>query len=278
MVQVRRATAMRAAHLAGAAVGVLTLLSGPMAMAQTDDGSGGMTIFGLSVSARVSASVSPDYLGSNDYKVGPTVSFSFHRPGHQHTFHAPDDSPDLQLVGDKALSGGLVVRGRSSRDDSGDLQGVHKIDFALEPGVFVEWWPAQSLRLRGEARRGVMGNSAWSGDVAADLVHDDDTWLLSVGPRLHLGDSRFTRTYFDISAADAAGSPFGIAAYNADKAFTAWGGLASAEYRWSPRWSLLANASYERLLGDAADSPIVARLGSANQYKAAVGVRYRFGL
>jgi hypothetical protein len=80
---------MRAAHLAGAAVGLLTLLSGPVALAQTDDGSNGMTIFGLSVSARVSASASPDYLGSNDYKVGPTVSFSFHRLGHQHTFPRP---------------------------------------------------------------------------------------------------------------------------------------------------------------------------------------------
>jgi outer membrane protein len=157
------------------------------------------------------------------------------------------------------------------------LQGVHKIDFALEPGVYAEWWPADSLRLRGEARHGAMGNSAWSGDVAADLVHDDRKWVLSIGPRLHLGDSRFTRTYFDITALDAARSPFGISAYTKQGTFVSWGALASAEYRWSPRWSLLGDVRYQRLIGDAADSPIVAQLGSPNQVRAAVGVRYRFG-
>lgn len=266
-----------AGHLVGVAVSALTLLSASVAQAQTDDGSSDMTIFGWSVSGRASVQAAPDYLGSNDYKVGPTFSLSFHRAGHQRSFHAPDDSPDFQLVGDKALSGGLVVRGRSSRDDSGDLRGIHKVDFALEPGVYAEWWPAQGLRLRGEARRGVMGNSAWSGDVAADLVSDHDRWLLSVGPRVHLGDSRFTRTYFDITAADAAASPFGIGAYGADQAFVSWGAMASAEYRWSPRWSVVANTSYQALLGDAKDSPIVASLGSSDQFKAAVGVRYRFG-
>ena len=56
-----------------------------------------------------------------------------------------------------------------------------------------------------------------------------------------------------------------------------WGGLASAEYRWSRRWSILADVSYQRLTGDAADSPLGARLGSRDQYRGAIGVRYRFG-
>lgn len=261
----------------GVAMGALACLSAQAVQAQTDDASRDVTVFGWAVSGRVSANLSPDYLGSNDYKVGPSVSLSFHRSGQPRTYHAPDDSTDFQLLGGETLSGGLIVRARSRRDDSGDLQGIHKVGFALEPGVYAEWWPADGLRLRGEARRGVMGNSAWSGDVAADLVHDDPRWLLSIGPRVHLGDSRFTRTYFDITAADAARSPFGIGPYAQDKAFVSWGGLASAEYRWSPRWSVLTNASYQRLLGDAADSPIVAHLGSPNQYKASIGVRYRLG-
>jgi outer membrane protein len=171
----------------------------------------------------------------------------------------------------------VVARGRSSRDDDKNLRGIHKIDFALEPGVYAEWWPMEAVRLHAEARHGVMGNSAWSGDVAADLVHDDPKWLLSIGPRLHLGDSRFTRTYFDITATDAARSPFGTGPYAASGTFVSWGGLASAEYRWSRRWSLLADVSYQRLTGDAADSPIVARLGSVDQFRGTVGVRYRFG-
>jgi outer membrane protein len=133
------------------------------------------------------------------------------------------------------------------------------------------------LRFHGEARHGVMGNSAWSGDLAADLVHNDPTWVLSIGPRLRLAESRFTRTYFDISALDAARSPYGIAPFASNGAYVAAGALASAEYRLTRRWSLLADAGYQRLLGDAADSPIVARLGSPNQFTGSLGVRLRFG-
>ena len=267
----------RAARLVGALAYALALSGASIAEAQTQNTSSEWTFFGWNVSGRVSAAVAPDYLGARTYSVGPTASLQFHRPGVQSTFRAPDDNPSLQLFGDKELSAGVVVRGRSARNDHGDLQGIHKIDFALEPGVYVEWWPMDALRFHGEARHGALGNSAWSGDVAADLVHDHQKWLLSVGPRLRLGDSRFTRTYFDISAADAARSPFGIRPFASNGAYASVGGLASAEYRWSRRWSVLADVRYDRLLGDAVDSPIVARLGSRDQFRGALGLRYRFG-
>lgn len=253
------------------------ILSATSAFAQTDNPDAAATFFGWSISGSLSAQIAPDYIGAKTYSLGPSASLQFHRPGVQPTFGAPDDSPGLELLGDKTLSGGVVVRGRSGRDGDDDLRGIHKIDFAFEPGIYVEWWPADGLRFHGEARHGVVGNSAWSGDLAADVVHDDAKWLLSVGPRVHLGDSRFTGTYFDISATDALRSPFGVGPYASDGSFVSVGGLASAEYRWSPRWSILANVSYQRLLGDAEDSPIVARLGSPDQFTGALGLRYRFG-
>jgi outer membrane protein len=263
--------------LSGAAMAAVSLAGASGAQAQAQDAGSGMTFFGWSVSGSLTGQIAPDYIGAKTYSLGPGGSLQFHRPGVQPTFGAPDDSPGLQLLGDKTLSGGVVVRGRSSRDDDDALQGIHKIDFAFEPGVYVEWWPLDGLRFHGEVRHGVAGNSAWSGDVAADAVYDSGRWLLSVGPRVHLGDSRFTRTYFDVTAADAARSPFGIGPYAADGTFVSAGALASAEYRWSPRWSVLANVDYRRLLGDAADSPIVARLGSPDQFTGALGLRYRFG-
>ncbi|WP_293376835.1 MipA/OmpV family protein [Phenylobacterium sp.] len=272
------------AAFAGAVAGAAILMSASASAAQSDappsdGGARGWTIFGWSVSGSVSGQVAPDYMGSKSYEVDPSGSLQFHRPGVQPSFGAPDDSPGLQVLGDKTLSAGVVVRGRSSRDDSDDsvLRGLHKIDFAFEPGLYAEWWPTDILRFHAEVRHGVVGNSAWSGDVAADLVHQDPRWVLSIGPRVHLGDSRFTRTYFDVTETDAARSPFAIGPYNADGAYVAVGGLASAEYRWTRRWSVLANLSYQRLTGDAADSPLVARLGSPDQFTGALGLRYRFG-
>ena len=55
------------------------------------------------------------------------------------------------------------------------------------------------------------------------------------------------------------------------------GALASAEYRWTRRWSLLGHVDYSRIFGKAGDSPVVAQLGSKDQVTASFGLRYAFG-
>ena len=136
----------RVVLLGGAVTAALTLLAASAAQAQAEDTGPAMTLFGWSVSGSLSGQITPDYMGAKTYSLGPGGSLQFHRPGVQPTFGAPDDSPGLQLLGDKTLSGGVVVRGRSSRDDDDALQGIHKLDFAFEPGVYAEWWPLEGLR------------------------------------------------------------------------------------------------------------------------------------
>lgn len=257
--------------------GVLLFHASGAAAQETTAPGDDMTIFGWSVAASLEAQVSPDFMGAKTYSLGPSGGLQFSRPGEAPSFGAPDDSPGLQVLGDRTLSVGLVARYRSGRGDDHALRGFDKIDWSIEPGIYAEWWPVNGLRLRGEARHGVHGNEAWSGDLTADAVHDDPRWLLSFGPRLHLGDAKFTRTYFGVTAAEAARSPFGVTPYSADGAFTSAGATASVEYRWTRRWSILADADYERLFGKAGDSPIVARLGSRDQFTAALGLRYAFG-
>ncbi|THD58982.1 MipA/OmpV family protein [Phenylobacterium sp.] len=268
----------RLVFLGSAVVGGLALLQASAAAAQQAAApEDNMTLFGWAVAGRVQAQVAPDYMGAKTYSVGPSGSLQFFRPGTEPVFSAPDDSPSLQVLGDRTLSAGLVARYRSGRGDDDALRGFDKIDWAIEPGIYAEWWPMDGIRLHAEARRGVHGNEAWMGDLAADAVHDDPRWLLSIGPRLHLAESKFTETYFGVTPADAARSPFGISPYSADGTFTSGGALASVEYRWTRRWSILADADYERLFGKAGDSPIVARLGSRDQITAALGLRYAFG-
>ena len=49
---------------------------------------------------------------------------------------------------------------------------------------------------------------------------------------------------------------------------------ASTEYKWRPRWRLTLSANYNRLLDDAAASPIVRQVGSADQFSVAGGIRF----
>lgn len=257
-----------------AAVGAL--LNGLPASAQEEAGQG-KTYFGRTLSTHILLGVAPDYMGSNDYHLVPAGSLSLSTPGTELIFTAPDDGVSVALVGGNTLSAGLVGRWLPRRGNDGDLRGFEKIDWAVEAGGFVIWWPADWLRLRGEVRRGFGGHTSWAANLGADAVYRQGPWVVSIGPRVLWADDDFTSTYFRVTPTEAARSPFGINAYAPKGDFRSPGGIGSVEYRWNRRWSFTADVEYQRLIGDAADSPIVTRLGSQDQFSANIGVRYTFG-
>ena len=264
------------AALAAAACVVLGFAA---AFAEEFSPPGGVTVFGWYLSkASVGLGVEPDYLGSNDYRFAPSGSVSFARKGAEPgAWGAPDDGFSVGLVGDKTLSAGLVGRWRSGRGDDHDLRGFDKIDGTVEAGGYVNWWPADWLRVRGEVRHGVGGHDSWSADLGADAVGRTGSWVLSVGPRLSWAETAISPTPIsDVTPTDAARSPLGLQPVAAGGAFGSPGALASAEYRLSRTWSYMGVAEYRRLTGDAADSPIVAKLGSRDQFSASLTVRYAF--
>jgi outer membrane protein len=274
-----QASSARRAGLILAGAASLGLLVQSPATAQTQDGetSQGPTIFGRALSVSLQARVAPSYMGSDRYEIGPTGRFSLAPLGEDAVFGAPDDGASLALVGGETWSAGLSGRFRSKRDNDRELQGFDKVDWAVEAGAFASLWPTDWLRLRADVQRGFGGHKGWVAQAGADAVYHDDSWVLSLGPRARWGDTKFTRTYFGVTAAEAARSPFALQAYAPQDSVASAGVLASAEYRWSRRWSIVADAEYNRLLGDPADSPIVRKLGSADQFSAALGLRYAFG-
>jgi MipA family protein len=260
------------------AAAAASLLTAGAACAQDASPPDGLSVFGWYLSkARLGVGVEPDYLGSSRYRVAPSGSVSFARRGaYPRAWAAPDDGFSVGLVGGGTMSAGLVGRWRSGRDNTHDLVGFDKIGGTAEAGGFVNWWPTDGLRVRGELRHGIGGHDDWSADLGADAVARPGPWVLSIGPRLSWADDTFTHSYFDVSPADAARSPFGLQPFAAGGAYWAPGGLASAEYRMNRAWSVIAVAQYRRLTGDAAASPIVAGLGSKDQFQASLSVTYAF--
>jgi len=268
---------VRLFSIAGLAAGVL-LLAAPAATAEDAPAQGGFNVFGWYLSrAHIGVGFEPDYLGSNDYRFAPSGSISFARRGAKPgPWGAPDDGFSVGLVGDETFSAGLVGRWRSGRDDKHDLRGLDKIDGTVEAGAYADWWPAEWLRVRGELRHGIGGHDAWSADLGADAVARTGPWVVSVGPRLAWADNAFTSLYFGVTPAEAARSPLGIAPFAAGGEFWSPGALASAEYRVNRAWSVTLVGGYRRLTGDAAKSPLVANLGSKDQYRASLSVTYAF--
>lgn len=237
-----------------------------------------LTIFGWSLdNVRFGGRVAPSYMGSDDYRLFPSGSINFARRGTPPGFGAPDDGAGIGLIGDARWSVGLVGRLRGPRENDGDLKGFDKVDWAAEGGVFATYWARDWLRLRGEVRRGIGGHRSWIADAGVDAVWRQGPLVASLGPRLSWADDAFARTYFGVTPAEAARSPFAITPYAPDGPALAAGLTASAEYSLNRRWNLVAAARYRRGLGDIADSPIVADLGSPDQFSASLSVRYMLG-
>ena len=109
-----------------------------------------------------------------------------------------------------------------------------------------------------------------------DAIFDPTPRLeLSLGPRVHFASDDYLETYLGVTPAQSAAS--GLPVFDPEGGVKGLGGEAEAKYALTRHWSVAGKAGYERLIGDAADSPIADR-GSKNQFTAALGLTYRFGL
>jgi MipA family protein len=234
---------------------------------------------GWIVTLKANLQLQPSYPGADDVSFVGYPSLSFRRAGTVERFSAPDDGLSFSFIDDSALRFGAVGRFQGGRDleDDRRLFGLNKIDWAVEPGLFVEYWPVEFLRARAEVRHGINGHDGFVADLGLDLVQTFGAFTVSAGPRLSLGDSEFTRTYFGVTPVEAALNGQ-VEAYRPSGGITSVGATASASYNWSEQWSTTAFVSYKRLVGDAADSPIVQEFGSENQVGLGLTVSYSFGV
>ena len=246
----------------------------------------------------VGAAAVPSYEGSDDYRVIPIPQLR----GKVHDFafwtrgpalfvdvipNRSDEGIDIQL--------GPVVGARFDRtsrkrikDDA--VAALGKLDTAIEVGGFV-----------GIGKTGVI-TSAYDNisarvTITKDVAGAHDSMIvtpaieyftpLSIRSFVGLGVSadyvgkKYGRYYFDVTPEEAVAS--GLPAY--DRAgdgsgfrkvnFNLTGGYSlSGDIRRG--WTLFALGSYSRMLGDYADSPVVAIAGSKDQWIGAIGVGYTF--
>src|SRR6478735_335250 len=156
---------------------------------------------GWIVTVKGNLRVGPSYPGSDEYSFIGYPSLSFRRAGTVERFSAPDDGLSFSFLDESVFRIGVVGRFVGGRylQDNPELFGLEKVDWAIEPGVFVEYWPLDFLRARAEIRRGFGGHEGFVADFGLDAVQRFGAFTVSIGPRLALGDSEFTRTYFGVT-------------------------------------------------------------------------------
>lgn len=179
-----------------------------------------------------------------------------------------------RLVDHGGFSLGVLARpdlGRRAGDVARALPGLSRISAAPELGGFAEWSLTKSLALRGEVRKAIGGHDGTVGDLSLTWAHPvGSRVVLIVAPSLRLADARFMRAYFAVPTGLA------LAPWHAGAGLERVGAMGTALVKVAPRVGLAVSLCYDRLTGDAADSPVArGPHGSPNQFGAFAALRYR---
>ena len=219
----------------------------------------------------------PDFVGSKNGKFRPIPIFSIRRAGSIDQFRGPRDSASIALLDVGYFRAGPAFKYVSSRksDKYSELTGLGDVKAAYELGGFVEYYPVDWLRLRSELRQGVGGHTGSVADVSADVIVPLIQRLtISAGPRFTWKSTKATAPYFGVDATQALAS--GLPMYDARGGAHSVGFGSQISYRINPQWEVHAYVEYEKLLGDAAGSPLVKLRGSSNQTTIGLGASYSF--
>jgi outer membrane protein len=229
------------------------------------------------VTVGAQAALKPGFEGAKQYNVGASPIFSFHRAGSADQFRSPIDSPSITLLDIGGFRAGPVVSFVPARIASQyqALNGLGDVNATYEVGGFVEYFPVDWVRARVEVRRGFGGSDGVFADASTDFIiplWQSLTW--SGGPRLSLANDAATAPYFGINAAQSSAS--GLPTFDAKGGLHAAGAGSQWRYQVTPQWEAHAFIEYDRLLGDAAASPLTKQQGSANQVRVGLGASYSF--
>ncbi|WP_417680874.1 MipA/OmpV family protein [Roseibium sp.] len=215
--------------------------------------------------------VQPRYEGADSYLIYPFPIISVSN------FYFPGLG---QIADGKKRSGFFVYPsfnfiGERSASDSADLTGTKTVNWALELGLG-GGFRTDHFRAFAELRQGINGHHGQVGQLGADAIFfpmDKVEW--SIGPRTSFATGDYMDTYFGVTAAEAAASGGRLTAYDPDAGFKSVGLATRISYNVTDDVRLHLQGGYDRLVGDAADSPIT-KAGDKNQFSIGLGATYRF--
>ncbi len=214
----------------------------------------------------------PEYEGSDDYEVTgfPNVDIRWR----DRAFLNARDGLGVNIWNDRmfTLSTSVGYTFGRDHDKSSDLNGLGDIEggaLAVVKG---------SIRHRGFSLSGRLSHQL-TGDDTGFLANfglgymwrSQQGWFLRPGLQTSLASGEYMERYFGVTTGQSFSS--GLRAFDADGGFKSFGAGILAGYALDEHWSIGSRASYDRLVGDAADSPITK---AKDQFKLSLGLTYSF--
>lgn len=216
----------------------------------------------------------PDYEGSDDYEFQP---FPFASIVYDDFVFIEGTSLGLNLLNYEGLKAGPIARygGGRDEDDNDALDGLGDIDDSIEVGGFVRYevglWSA-AMTVTQDVAGGHEGLVAeMSTGVAVPL---SDNLSSSIEASASWADSNYMDAFFGVSKSQALKS--GHDRFEADAGFKDVGIALGLNYMVTEAIGVSGQVQYKRLIGDAADSPIVEDEGSADQFFTGMFLTYKW--
>jgi MipA family protein len=213
--------------------------------------------------AGIGGTYGPSYAGADEFKTGPLIDFNASykddqffaglRSGVGFTAYRTDNLKVQVALG--------YAFGRDEEDDP-QLAGMGDID-AQALGVLRLAYDLQGFGLGAELKGG--GDYGVTLDLTAEREWEmSERFAIGVEAGAVLANADHQQTFFGVTAAQSAAS--------GHTAFAPGGGLQSAgvgltaRYGLSPTTALIGGVRYDRLMGDAADSPLVQDKGQPSAF------------
>ena len=241
----------------------------------------------------VGAGLGSDYEGSDDYVFGPGAGAIARVHGHSIAWQGKSLGVDLVPEYRKQIFKFSVApfvnlnldRTGTPRDPVVAL--IRKRKAAVEGGVEVGFTRTGILTSQRDSLTVQVSGAYDLGSVHRSfIVKPSVTYtaplskavLISASASFDVVGARYARYYFgiDSGASASSGLPFYRPSGGVKSAAVGLGGVVSLRGDLRKGFAVGAKLQYQRLLGDFADSPIVAMRGDPNQFSAAMGLAYTF--
>lgn len=198
------------------------------------------TALNLSLDAGIGVDLGPKYPGADDGRTSPWLIL---RNG------AADEGAGF------SISPSFGLKGKRDASDGDALAGLDEIDRAVELGLRLGYGFGATSTYA-SIRRGFGGHEGITGAVGAkyrtELSPELTLWS---GVEAVYGNGSFNDTYFGVTSAESAASGLPEAAIGSG--FNEAAVTFEARYALNDQTALLGELRYARLIGDAADSPVV---------------------
>ena len=214
----------------------------------------------------------PEYEGSEDYEFRgfPMIDINWRDT----YFFNPRKGLGAYLWNRDDMKLGISIGYTFGRDedDSSDLNGLGNIDRGATANVLFEWEIDDiSLDARFEQQ--------FTGEDTGFQVYIGLGYSVRLGEKIMFkpsvkttyASSDYVEEYFSISQSQSSRS--GLSVYDTNSGFKSAGFHIISIYSLNRHWGIQAMASYERLVGDTADSPVVK---DENQYLLGLNLSYMF--